>query len=162
MRRIVILASAALLALLVPAASQAQDENTLIELMRTDVQAEKKEIIAQAMTLSEAQAAAFWPVYNRYAVDISKVYDERVAVMKDYAAQVDSLTDNQASDLVKRMLKVEANQTKVKDKYFKELSKAVGPKLAGQFMQYESTLLRIIDLKLGIIGLAIPELKKTQ
>ena len=162
MRRLRLLVSAAVLGglLVLPAVSAAQDDNTLIELLKTDVQAEKKGIIAGAMTLTDAQGAAFWPIYNKYATELSLVYDQRVAIMKDYAAKVDSLTDKDASDLVKRTLKAEGDVTKLKDKYFKEFSKAVGPKIAGQFLQYESTLLRLIDLKLGLIGLTIPELKK--
>lgn len=162
MKRSNLLVAAAMVAatLAIPAASRAQDENTLTELLRTDIQAEKKEIIAEAMTFTEAQASAFWPVYNKYATDLRKVYDARTALMKDYADHVNSLSDEKATDLVKRYLKTETETTKLKDKYFKEISKAVGPKLAAQFMQYESTLLRVIDLKLGILGLAIPELKK--
>jgi hypothetical protein len=163
MKRYGLLAAATVvvMALAIPTAvSFAQDENTLIELIRSDVQAEKKNIIAEAMTLNEAQAAAFWPVYNKYATEIRKVYDERVAVLKDYAANVSTLTDEKATELIKRNLKAEGEATKLKEKYFKEFSKAVGPKLAAQFLQYESTLLRLIDLQLGIVGLEIPDLKK--
>lgn len=161
MRRLGVLVAATMVAatLAIPAASRAQNE-TLVELLRTDIQSEKKEIIAEAMKLTETQSAAFWPVYNKYATDLRKVYDARVAIMKDYADNVNNLTDQKATDLVKRSLKTEGETTKVKEKYFKEFSKAVGPKLAGQFLQYENTLLRVIDLKLGVVGLAIPELKK--
>src|SRR5262245_58648324 len=84
-----------------------QDDNTLIELMRSDVQKEKKEIIAEAMEFTDGQAAAFWPVYNKYDFDLHKVYDERLAIMKDYAAIANNITDEQASALVKRSLKSE-------------------------------------------------------
>jgi hypothetical protein len=42
-----------------------------IELLRKDVRSQKKQIIAENMDLSDAEAEKFWPVYDQYAVEES-------------------------------------------------------------------------------------------
>ena len=154
-------AAAALVAIALGApVVRAQDTNTLLELVRTDVRTEKKAIVAENLHMTDAQSAAFWEVYKKYEFDIAKVYDERVAILKDYASQVDSLTDKQAEELAKRSFKAESNATSIKHKYYKEFSKAVGPKIAGHFFQIENTLLRVIDLQAGLLGLQIGAMSK--
>ena len=59
-----------------------------IQLLRSDVQAGKNEIITATMQLTDAESTAFWPVYRDYARDQQKIGDERVTLVKDYAAQL--------------------------------------------------------------------------
>jgi hypothetical protein len=47
-------------------ASQPKPDD-FIELLRKDVRSQKKQIIAENMDLSDAEAEKFWPVYDRYA-----------------------------------------------------------------------------------------------
>src|ERR1700759_5252882 len=49
-----------------PATSQA-DVDTDIALLRSDVQAQKTDIIAHSMQFTDAQAKAFWPLYRDYS-----------------------------------------------------------------------------------------------
>lgn|SRR5262249_42336152 len=148
-------AAASLTLALAASGVRAQDTNTLMELVKSDVRTEKKEIIANNMTFTDVQSAAFWPIYKKYEFDISKIYDERVAILKDYSNQAQNLTDQQSQALAKRSFKAESQATSIKQKYYKEFSKAVGPKLAGRFFQIENTLLRVIDLQAGLLGLQI-------
>ena len=56
-----------------------------IELLRKDVRSQKKQIIAENMELSDAEAEKFWPVYDQYAAELSKIYDTKLALLNDYA-----------------------------------------------------------------------------
>lgn len=57
-----------------------------ITLLRSDLVTEKAAVIVSNMELSEKEMTAFWPVYNAYQKDLSKVGDDKVAVIKDYGA----------------------------------------------------------------------------
>src|SRR5882672_6411494 len=59
-----------------------------IRLLRQDIQSERKQLIAANLKLTADQAARFWPVYDQYAADLSKIGDERVALIKEYAEQI--------------------------------------------------------------------------
>jgi hypothetical protein len=53
-----------------------------IELLRRDLRAEKKQLLALNLPLTADEATRFWPVYDQYAADMSKVYDEFYRVVK--------------------------------------------------------------------------------
>jgi hypothetical protein len=49
-----------------------------MQLLRSDVQADKNDIIAQTMQFTDAESQAFWPLYRNYARDQKLIGDERV------------------------------------------------------------------------------------
>src|SRR5215469_2572948 len=59
--------------------------DTDIELLRSDVQAAKNDIIAHTMQFTDTESTAFWPVYRDYARDQQAIGDKRVQLIKDYA-----------------------------------------------------------------------------
>ena len=68
-----------------------------LALVRRDLRADKKKLIALNVPFTEAEATKFWPVYDQYAAEMSKHYDEFYALIKDYAANQKTLTDAQAA-----------------------------------------------------------------
>ncbi len=66
--------------------------NDFIELLRKDIRSQKKQIIAENMDLSDAEAEKFWPVYDQYAVELSRIYDTKIALLNDYAENYSSMT----------------------------------------------------------------------
>ena len=40
-----------------------------IQLMRQDIRSERKKVVAANLSLTEAEAVKFWPVYDGYVVD---------------------------------------------------------------------------------------------
>src|SRR5271165_3423433 len=74
-----------------------------IELLRSDIRSTKKQIIAANMKLTDAQAEKFWPVYDAYAQETTKLGDGRYDLIKEYANHYEDMTDAQAESLVKKM-----------------------------------------------------------
>jgi len=84
--------------------------DTEIQLIRSDIQSDKNDIIADTMEFTEAESKAFWPVYRDYARDQQKIGDKFVQLVKDYAQQYDSMTDAQAKDMTERFLRDTLNK----------------------------------------------------
>ena len=63
------------------------------ELLRSDVRAEKVAILTEVMEFTEAEDKAFWPIYREYDAEMSKLGDERVALIAEYARSYSTLTD---------------------------------------------------------------------
>jgi len=59
-----------------------------IELLRSDIRSTKKQIIAANMKLTDAQAEKFWPVYDAYAQETTKLGDGRYALIKEIREQL--------------------------------------------------------------------------
>jgi hypothetical protein len=90
----------------VPMFAQAAGSNTAsetdIKLLREDIRSERKRLVAANMPLTDTEATKFWPIYDQYAAEVSKLGDTRVALIKEYAQSYDTMTDAQANDLMSR------------------------------------------------------------
>jgi Spy/CpxP family protein refolding chaperone len=122
--------------------------DTDIQLMRSDVQADKTQIIADTMKFTDAESAAFWPVYRSYTHDLQEIGDQRIQVIKDYAKNYDSMDDAKAKDMVQRMINVEDETLNLREDYWPKFMKALGAKRAAKFYQVDARLTLIINVQL--------------
>lgn len=152
----------AVLVLLVPAAWTQTEvtakplTDTDIQLLRSDVQADKNDIIAHTMQFTDPESTAFWPVYRDYARDQQAVGDERLQLIKDYAKNFDSINDDKAKDMVQRMVNIEAKNSNLRQSYLPKFIKALGAKRAAKFYQVDNRLSLIVNLQLASIIPLIP------
>src|SRR5712692_11876055 len=65
-------------------------------LLLKDIRSIKKQVIAANLTLTDSEATKFWPVYEQYSADFTKVNDTRTAIIKEYSEEYRTLTDDQA------------------------------------------------------------------
>lgn len=142
------LMAATLLALFVggsPALAQAD----IVELLRSDIATQKKALLTYAMRMTEEESNTFWPIYNEYQKDLRKVADARIAMIKDYAANYDSMNDKMAADFSKRALRAEGDRLKLYKKYNGRMAKALSPKLAARWLQAEHAINTMIDVQIA-------------
>src|SRR4051812_41672197 len=139
----------------VPSAASAQDQTKTLnltayaELLRSDIRVQKVAIITEVMEFTEAEGAAFWPVYREYEAEMAKLGDERVALVADYARNFDGITDAAADRLAKTALDLEARRQAVKAKYYERIKTVLKPRAALRFLQVEHQLLLLIDLQIS-------------
>jgi hypothetical protein len=119
------------------------------ELLRSDVRAEKVAIITEVMGFTEKEDAAFWPIYREYDAEMSKVGDQRVANIQDYAHSFSNLNDDAADRIARKALDLEAQRQAIKTKYYDRFAKALSPRTALRVMQVEQQLLLLIDLQIA-------------
>ena len=120
-----------------------------IGLLRKDLRAGKKELIALNMPLTESEATKFWPVYEQYSNEVAKVYDARVSLVKEYAANINSLSDSAAASLAKRTLDNDAAMTKLRQQYAPIIGKVLPGKKAALFFQLDKRVGMLIDMQLA-------------
>ena len=123
--------------------------DTDIQLMRSDIQAQKEQIIAHTMQFSDAESTAFWPVYRDYAHDQQAIGSERVELIKDYAKNFDTLNDAKANELTERMLNLEAKNVNLRQSYWPKFAKALGAKRAAKFYQVDNRLTMMVNVQLA-------------
>ena len=138
--------------LALPALAQTRND---VEITRADIQADRKALVADNLPLTDAQGAAFWPVYQEYRGEMSKIGDRAVKLVTDYAKGYDTLTDAQATALMTEHLAIQKDVVKVKEKYRARFEKAVPAKLVLRFYQIENRLDTIMQVEvLSAIPLA--------
>jgi len=119
------------------------------ELLRSDVRAQKIAILTEVMGFTEAEDAAFWPIYREYDLEMAKLGDQRTALIADYAREYATLTDATADRLASRALELEASRQAMKAKYYEKVKTALSPRTAMRFLQVEQQLLLLIDLQIS-------------
>ncbi len=122
---------------------------TYIELLKSDIRTQKVAIITQAMGLTDEESSAFWPVHREYELELSKMIDDRIALIKDYIQNFDDLTDEKAREIAKRVFALEKRRTKLKKKYFKRFERALSATIAAKFIQVENQINLLIDLQIA-------------
>jgi hypothetical protein len=122
-----------------------------IAVLRQDVQADKTEIITRNMQFTEEQSKAFWPVYRSYAHDQQVIGDQRVSLIKDYAANYDHIDDIQAQSYITRALKFEEDGLKLRKSYVAKFEKAIGAKQTAKFYQVDNRLNLLVSVQLAAL-----------
>ena len=120
-----------------------------VELARADLKTQKAIILAQNMELTEAEGAEFWPLQRDYQHELTRLDDQRLANLRDYATNYESMTDVKAAELVKRSLDLEEKRTELKRKYFKKMAKVMPAKKAARFFQLDNQLNMAVDLQVA-------------
>lgn len=90
--------------------------------------------------LTAEQSNAFWNVYAEYEKERSALDKATLGVIKKYADQYSTMTNEQAMALTKEALKNQAAAVKIRDKYFSKLGKVVPGMAASRFAQVDMYL----------------------
>src|SRR5215469_17700783 len=88
-----------------------------IALLRQDLRAKKMQVIGQNMSLSDAEAQKFWPVYNHYVKDLQEVNNQKYALLKQYAQMWSTMTDQDAVIYVRNWLEADGQAQALRVKY---------------------------------------------
>jgi hypothetical protein len=120
-----------------------------VQLLRKDLRSQRKQLIAANLPLTDAEAVKFWPVYDQYQAEITKIGDTRLALIKEYAANYNTLTDVQAQDLITRSIGVDESFVQLRQKYVPIFQKVLPGKKTAMFFQMDRRVALMIDLQLA-------------
>ena len=93
------------------------------------------------------EATEFWPVYDQYAEDMRKSNDEFYTIIKDYAANQKTLSDDQAVAMIKKWGKLQVDVAQTRQKYIPLFEKVIPGKKAALFFQIDRRLYALMDLQ---------------
>ena len=127
--------------------SQAGSDD-FVELLRKDIRSQKKQIIAENMGLSDGEAEKFWPVYDQYATELSRIYDTKIALLNDYAENYSSMTGEQAENYIRKRAEVEQSIMQLRLKYMPAFRKVLSGRETALFYQLDWRLGLAIDVEL--------------
>lgn len=131
-----------------PTDAQMKNLDAYIDLLRKDVRQQKEEIMGSVMVLSAADAAKFWPIYSEYDKELTKLNDQRVENIKEYARTYNELTDEKADELIQKSLAYQKQRMELLAKTYDRVKEALGGITAARFVQVEHQLLLLIDLQI--------------
>ena len=137
----------AFLLLLGPAVGLAQE--SYLELMRSDLRTQKTAVITAVMNFSDAEGKVFWPIYREYELELGKLTDGQVDLLKAYAASYDKMDDAKAKELATRWFKFQDDRMALRKRYFKKVESAMSATTAARFLQIENQIGLLIDIQIA-------------
>ena len=123
-------------------------QDVQIELLKSDIRANKVAIIIEVMDFTEEQANVFWPVYREYNSEREEIADEWLNLIKQYIKFYENMTDPTAKELWKKSMEIEQKRLDLEKKYYKKFEKVLAPKMAVKLMQLESQINSLIRLQI--------------
>jgi hypothetical protein len=133
----------------IPALAQSETLDYQINALRSDLKADKAEIVKEAMNLNAEDSKKFWPVYKDYDEKLSGINDELVQLIKEYANKYGSINDADAKQMTMKAFDLQEKKVELRKKYFDHFSKATSPLTAAKFFQVENRLELLFNLKLA-------------
>ena len=130
-----------------PATAQtATDE---IEALRGLLKADRKVVIAEAMQLTDAESAAFWPLYREYRAQMDTLGDGIVKLVLEYADAYPNVPEDRAAKLLKNYLALEKDLVSVRAKHLKKIAKVLPASKVLRFAQLENRLDLVLRLQMA-------------
>ena len=120
-----------------------------MQVLRDKLKADKKLVVAEAMNLTEGEAAAFWPVYESYQKDISALNDRSIKLIKTYADDYGAMTDTAAKGMVDSFLNIEKDRIALMLNYAPKLRKVLPEVKVARYYQIENKIRAVVNYELA-------------
>ena len=117
----------------------AADPATLAKL-RERIRNDRKGLVAQNLPLTDAEAKAFWPAYERCSESIEAAQRRVNRAVVDYVSAEGQMTDAHARQIIREVLEAEADATRARKSCFDRVAKVLPGKKAARYFQIENKI----------------------
>jgi hypothetical protein len=149
MKYVSILAAVLVVCLAIPLAAQESKPADNMGIVRDAIRAEKKVLVADNMGLTEAEAKAFWPVYEEFQSAMKPVVDRKIALIQEYAANYETMTDEAAGKLLKDFMALQKDEVKLSDSFVPKFQKVLPAIKVARYFQIENKVRAVVDYDLA-------------
>ena len=127
------------LAMVVPGISQDKPADNM-QIVLEKVRADKKLLIAENMQLTEAEAKAFWPVYERYQDELFLLRARAAKLIKDFSDAYEKMTNETAKKLMDEYMTIESLGLKLRQTYLPKFRKVLSEVKVVRYYQIENKI----------------------
>ncbi|HEY6817715.1 MAG TPA: hypothetical protein VI168_19440 [Croceibacterium sp.] len=120
-----------------------------LEGLRAELRATRKQLMAQNLHLTEDEATRFWPVYDRYAADLTKIKNDQYTLIAEYANTFGRYNDEGATDFIKRWLDLDVRTTTLRASYVPIVGRVLPGVKATTFFQIDRRVSMMIDQRIA-------------
>jgi len=118
-----------------------------IEILKSDINTQRRALITGAMDFTEEEAQAFWPIYKEYEGEYDKLLDKEIQLIKDYAESYENMGEEVAGQLAKKSFEIEREQLILSEKYYIMYTKKLSVKRTVKLQQVLNRIELMINLQ---------------
>jgi Spy/CpxP family protein refolding chaperone len=129
-------------AVLSPASGAASSagEATDLQALRAAVTKDKRGYVASTLSLTDAEAKKFWPIYDNYQRALEVVDRRRARAVIDLAGSDRPLSDAYAKNLSTELMSTDEAEIRARRTMQNRLMRALPPRKAARYLQLESKI----------------------
>jgi hypothetical protein len=129
----------------VPQDKPADNMQILLEKIRAD----KKLLVAANMELTEPEAKAFWPVYDKFQDELFLLRARTARLIKDYSDSFKDMKNEKAKALLDESITIESLGLKLRKAYLPKFRKALPEKKVARYYQIENKIQAMLNYELA-------------
>lgn len=154
-----VIIKAALLAALFFTSIQAFDKTATEELMKQDLRAARRELVASNIKIKDQEKSKlFWQIYDEYVASSKELVDAHIELLQTYAKKYEKMDDGTANKLIAESFKISEQRHKLNKKTHKKLASKVSPIVAARFTQLNNRINILLDFQIASkMPLLLPE-----
>ena len=131
----------ALLSMIFIGSVAAQDKpGDTMQAVLDQIKADKKLLVAENMQLTETEAKAFWPVYEKYQAELFLVRIRTLKLIEDYVAAYEKMTNETAKKLLDESMTIEALRMKLGAGYLPKFRRVLPDTKVVRYYQIENKI----------------------
>ena len=137
---------------LVPALAQTKPATAdTMQILRAKLKADKKLVVAANMDLTEAEAKAFWPIYEEYQQDLAKLNRRTADLIQRYAREykAGAVKNDEGRQMIEDLIDIENDEVKRKRAIVAKLNKVLSGKKMARYMQIEQKIRALVKYEIA-------------
>ena len=127
----------------------AQDLNSYIELLKSDMKTEKKVIITEVMQFSDKDSKVFWDLYREYELEMDKLADKRVDYIKEFAENYPNVSNKKADDIMDKAFDYFEDRLDTKKDFYDDVKDKLGAFTAAKYIQLDQQIQLVVDVQVS-------------
>jgi hypothetical protein len=127
----------------------APTEEQIVAGFRNELMARRADVMAKALTLTSAQAAKFWPLFDQFQNEQDQVVDEQIQATDHYAKSYASLSDEDALTYVNSLLARDKKMYDLRLKWLAKFRAVVPVAMAARAIQLDRRLGNVTQVQLS-------------
>ena len=139
----------ALVAAPVYAEEKTDKSSSNMEILREKIKADKKLVVAANMNLTDAEAKAFWPLYQEYQSKLAKINERIGKLITEYAQNYQSMTNEIAKKLMNESMAVEKERQAMKESLMPKFQKVLPAIKVARYYQIENKIQAVVQYGLA-------------
>ena len=115
-----------------------------MQIVREKVRADKKLLVAENMQLTEAEAKAFWPVYDQYQDELFLLRTRTLKLINDFADAYEKMSNETAKKLMDEFMTIENLGPKLRQAYLPKFRKVLPEVKVARYYQIENKIQAVL------------------
>jgi hypothetical protein len=126
-------------------AAPSSEELKILNESDNRMMAARKKIISESLDLTPEEAKAFWPVYELYLQELTKLDDRRRNILSDYGENYDNVSDEDAERFLISRMKLRQDRYRIMMEFIPKFERVLPMKKLARYYHIELKIRSFID-----------------